>query len=141
MSMTRVIRFSLRSAVLGIVLSARISWALPHEGEVHEEPPFATFDEWAAPYLDGTTSPESATDTEHGLVLAKARRSALVRLLATDPQLAIERALPESLHERLPAAVRPFLERTVAGSAEYDVLAIDDFNPSTDQRKIRYQRT
>ena len=50
-------------------------------------------------------------------------------------------ALPETVRERLPEAVRPYLETTLAGVGVLEVSALCDFVPSTDLRRTHYERT
>jgi PKD repeat protein len=58
-----------------------------------------------------------------GLALARARRAAMERLMAADPQRAVEVALPWEVREGLPEEVAALVEQPLDGVGDYEVVA------------------
>src|SRR5262249_54949686 len=59
-----------------------------------------------------------------GALLAEARRQALAELIPTDPQRALELAVPQSVRAELPGAVTALLEEEVTARGDYQVLGV-----------------
>ena len=121
--------------VLAVALVASPSWAAP-AATPSDEGVFARFDAWAGRAMAGA---QATSSLEEGVDLARRRRGALADLVRANPRRALELALPASVRERLPEAVRPYLETTLAGVGALDVVALCDFVPSTDPRRTHYE--
>ncbi len=96
----------------------------------------AAFDGWLTTWrrADDTAQPALAAA---GRDLALARRAALRDLIAVDPRLALELAVPAGLHAELPAAVRGLLERRIDGRGDFDVqIACGDQGTRIDRTAV-----
>ena len=85
----------------------------PDKGTVAD--PIGAFQRWAREFIDGTA------DLEEGLRLAKARRSAMGRLILENPRQAIANRIDEDTREALPEAIRDQLEQPIHGNGRLDV--------------------
>ena len=94
---------------------------------------FQNFSQWAAQFTNGTVT---LVDGER---FAWKRREAMLDLIQTDPQRAIEMAVPFELRQSLPHEVARFLEEQVDGRGDLEVLAATDFSTSatTISRKVQ----
>ena len=91
-------------------------WAKP----IPEEP-FARFHDWAEKFA--AASPETRAGLEpEGIVLAKERREALAALIKSDPQRALDLAIPAEVRENLPLSISQLLEERVSGRGRLAVL-------------------
>lgn len=96
---------------------------------------FDRFDTWLEQYLDGKFSDPVFIQT--GGNLASARRTAFKELIRANPRAAIERAVSQEIRGRLPSSVSQFLEKSIAASGDFNVVAIDGFDPGEDHRITR----
>lgn len=102
---------------------------------------FADFTNWIQQYRQAA-SPEAKTALEaQGVALAQARRAALALLMDTNPQRALELALPFALRSGLPTAVAQNLEEPISGRGDLMVLSIDRIDPKTGAMTGQIQRT
>jgi hypothetical protein len=92
-------------------------WARPVE-----EPTFAQFAEWTRRYATATPQAGAAMEAE-GVRLARARLAAMAEQIQSNPQRALELAVPQSVRERMPDAVKALLEQPVNATGDLEVLA------------------
>jgi len=71
---------------------------------------FARFDRWIDDYLEDARGEGAESIVAKGHSLALARRSAMARLIESDPQEAIHRAVPFSVRKNLPSSITQHLE-------------------------------
>ncbi len=81
------------------------------------------FNGWAARYLAASDA-EKKTLVDEGVTLASARRTALAKLIPSDPRRAVENAVPPVVRQELPAAIVTRLEERVNERAFFGVLGI-----------------
>jgi hypothetical protein len=86
------------------------------------EEAFARFHDWAEKYAKSTQAEKAALGNE-GIELATARRAALKQLIQTDPQRALELAVPLAVREQMPESIVDRLEERVSGRGRLAVLA------------------
>ena len=96
---------------------------------------FNRFDTWVEQYLNGKFSGDEIIQT--GENLASARRTAFKELIRANPRAAIERAVSEEIQSRLPSSVSQFLEKSVEDRGDFNVVAIDGFDPGEDHQITR----
>lgn len=78
------------------------------------------FNDWAESWKGA--APEARKEMEvEGLRLAKERRPEFKKLIRTDPQRALERAVPRVIRQDLPAAIVAQLEEPVSAKGNYKV--------------------
>jgi hypothetical protein len=87
------------------------------------EPAFAAFKEWTERYGNAGQAARTALEAE-GAVLARARLAALTDLIQSNPERAVQLAVPESLRGRWPEAVRALLETRVDATGDYEVVCV-----------------
>lgn len=88
------------------------------------EPPFAAFKEWTERLeKSGSVAAKTAME-EEGATLARARLAALADLIQSDPQRAVELAVPDSVRGQLPASVRALLEERISRTGDYEVVCV-----------------
>lgn len=85
-----------------------------------KKPEMAAFNLWARRYVQ---SESKAALVPEGLVLAKARLSAMIKLIESDPREAIASTVPASIREQLPPQVAPYLEARVSGRGNHLVFS------------------
>ena len=83
---------------------------------------FENFSQWAKAFTNG------AVTIMDGQRLAWKRHEAMLELIQTDPQRAIELSVPFELRQRLPPPVTKFFEEQVDGRGDLEVLAATDFS-------------
>ncbi len=106
--------------------------ALPRESA----PPassLAAFQRWAEEFFAAPESDRSAL-ARSGVELARERRVELEQLIRTNPRLALEHAVSDSVRGRLPQEVRGLLEERVSGRGFFGVLVAD--NPDAQAREV-----
>src|SRR2546421_7459794 len=114
---------------------------VPVEPERSHDGAVASFNHWIEEYL-ATSSGEAREAMEcAGESLAQARRQALAALIESDPQQALQLAVPASLRRQLPAAVLAHLEERVSARATYEVIAVlgrsgEPLSEPTIQRRV-----
>lgn len=86
------------------------------------EPAFARFHEWTTRYLAAPINDRTALEAE-GLVLAQTRRAELKELIVTNPEHALDLAVPLALRQQLPDSVVELLEERLDGRGELALLA------------------
>ncbi len=95
------------------------------EAEVEAEVDFTAFLAWATTHLEagdqGATAATSRLEAR-GLELARRRRDDLIDLIQTQPERALQLALPETVRASLPPAIADLVERTVDGRGDLEVL-------------------
>ena len=80
--------------------------------------PLGEFDAWLARY-EAASVAERPNLTAEGERLAKRRQPAMLRLIATQPAMALRRAVPRLA--KLPESVAQHVEQHAEGLARYDV--------------------
>jgi hypothetical protein len=83
---------------------------------------FETFTEWANRHGAAGPAQAKADLLAEGEQLAKARHEEMVRLVRSDPQLALARVLPYSLRKLLPPSLAPYLEQPVDARGTLEVI-------------------
>src|SRR5205823_1997252 len=106
-----------------------------HDGAV------ASFNHWIEEYLATSSGEEREVMECAGESLAQARRQALAALIESDPQQALQLAVPASLRRQLPASVLAHLEERVSARATYEVIAVlgssgEPLSEPTIQRRV-----
>ena len=82
---------------------------------------FERFDKWVTGYVKAAPV-ERASMLGEGVRIARERRSALAKLIPTDPKAALEQAVPMVIRQRLPTDVIEQLEERVSARVFYGVL-------------------
>ena len=85
---------------------------------------FAAFDRWLEDYVATTSDSDAKALEPEGEALASQRRSALAKLIVSDPARAIRLAVPNRIRQELPASIVQHLEERVSGLARFDVIAV-----------------
>lgn len=70
---------------------------------------------------------QGKAETARGVELAKARETAMVALIQSDPERALERAIATGQRAKLPKEVAAHVERQVSGRGDLMVAVADDF--------------
>jgi len=86
------------------------------------EPAFAQFADWTRRYSAATPQAGAAMEAD-GIVLARVRLLAMAELIQSNPQRALELAIPQSVRDRMPAAITALLEQPVNATGDLEVLA------------------
>ena len=81
---------------------------------------FASFDAWASAYGSNPQAAD-APQLAEGLALAEARREALKKLIATDPEAALRQSVRYVVRRALPLAVQELLEEPVNAAGSFEV--------------------
>ena len=111
-----------------------VAAAAPTRAEVLAQ--IAAFDGWLTAWRRAEAG-QQTTLTAAGRELAMARRTALKRLIETDPQLALERAIPEGFRAEMPAEVRACLEERIDGRGTFEVqISCGDNETRTDRAVV-----
>ncbi len=84
---------------------------------------FEEFDRWIEGYLAAGSPADRTALEQDGESLALARRPALARLIESDPERAIQLAIPVRNRQQLPASIARHLEERVSALARFDVVA------------------
>src|SRR5262249_53487791 len=85
--------------------SAEVTWNEPIKEEA-----FARFHDWAERYLQAPPGPDKAGLEIEGIELARKRQSELTALIQSDPQRALELAVPIRVRQGLSPALNALLE-------------------------------
>lgn len=85
------------------------------------EPRFAAFADWLQRF-EQTDKAGQAVLTEEGRALARERLTALADMVQTNPERALELALPHSVYQQLPAELRELVETPVNTRGDLAVL-------------------
>ncbi|HON07854.1 MAG TPA: hypothetical protein PLW02_07125, partial [Verrucomicrobiota bacterium] len=88
-----------------------------------DEPEFRKFNDWVLKYREANPVAKEQIEKE-GIELAQNRIKSLARLIITDPQRALELALPESVKTSLPKSIQPYLEEQINTRADYEVVCV-----------------
>ena len=101
---------------------------LPPQDQLWEQPvsetPFANFTEWTRRYAQATTPETKAALEAEGVALAETRRAALADLIQSNPERALELAVPFAVRRAMPASVLALLEERVNARGDYQVLGV-----------------
>lgn len=92
-------------------------WAVP---PVESE--FAPFAEWTRRHAAAAPADRAALEAE-GVALARARLTAMANLVQTNPERALELAVPSVVRGALPASVQALLEQPVNARGDLEVIA------------------
>ncbi len=87
------------------------------------EPAFARFKDWTKRHAAATPQGRAALEDE-GVALARARLAAMADRIRSNPQRALELAVPLVVRERMPASVRALLEERVSATGDYSVVCV-----------------
>lgn len=96
---------------------------------------FAEFDGWVSNYIACRVGEITPSLLERGETAAIARRSAMRKLIRTDPEQALQRAIDAKDRLRLPDRVRQHLEKWVSGEGDFLVMAVDFENGTHEVRR------
>jgi hypothetical protein len=88
------------------------------------EPEFARFADWTRRYAQAPTAAAQASLEAEGVLLARARLTALADLIVHRPERALDLSVPASVRAGLPAAIAPLLEEPVNTRGDYEVLCV-----------------
>jgi hypothetical protein len=88
------------------------------------EPAFAAFADWCENYLETETPEARAALEAEGVALARDRRVAMAELIQSNPQRALELAVPMGLRRALPRAVVELIEERVSARGSLAVLGV-----------------
>ncbi len=88
------------------------------------EPEFAAFKEWTERYRQASGTEAKAGLEAEGLRIARVRLTALADLIQSNPQRALELAVPFTVRTALPVSVQALLEEQVNTRGDYQVLAV-----------------
>jgi hypothetical protein len=97
---------------------------------------FGAFDDWSARYLSGSPEERKALAIE-GKRLAAARRKVLARLIESDPEQALAKAVAMRLRQELPDSVVEQLEERVNDRGDFEVLGILGDSGTSIRRFVR----
>ncbi|MEO6036178.1 MAG: hypothetical protein ABIQ35_13060, partial [Verrucomicrobiota bacterium] len=85
------------------------------------EPPAAEFQKWTAKYQNASASGKTMLEAE-GVLLAMDRQKFLANLIRTDPERALQLAVPVASRRDLPESIQELLEKRVSARGELAVL-------------------
>ena len=88
------------------------------------EPAFAAFQDWVRRYQSAPTPAARAALESEGIELARARRTALADLIQSNPERALQLAVPRGVSGSLPGAVAQWLEEQVTARGDYQVMGV-----------------
>ncbi len=94
-----------------------------HPRNIEGDKVLTAFDQWVEEYLAASSPTELTRLEDDGEQLAKARRYALAELIETDPERALQEAVPFAKRQKLPGSIQQQLEERVSGTASYRVIA------------------
>lgn len=86
------------------------------------EPAFAAFQDWVVRH-EGADASSAAALAEEGLRLAVARRGEMRELMLSQPERALELAVPRTVRARLPEAIQQELEEWVSAKGDHVLLS------------------
>lgn len=109
-----------RGPARGAPAAARLD--APAMADVRGEAACQGFVQWAARPAPALPAQRAGWEAD-GIQLAQQRRDHLEDLIQADPKRALELALPYRVRSRLPAAVLEWVEESVSGVGDLDVLA------------------
>ena len=87
------------------------------------EPAFARFMDWTKRHAAATPQGRAALE-DQGVALARARLAAMADRIRSNPERALELAVPHAVRERMPASVRALLEERVSATGDYSVVCV-----------------
>ena len=88
------------------------------------EPQFAAFKDWVDRYRKADSAEAKAALEEEGAPLARARLTAMADIIQSNPERALELAVPEGVRRELPGTINALLEEQVNARGEFQVLAV-----------------
>jgi alpha-tubulin suppressor-like RCC1 family protein len=94
------------------------------ESRIISEQKVASFHRWADQYRAAVTTEQKLVMEKEGLRLALQRREAMVSLIQTDPNRALELTVPYSVRREMPSSISSQFETVVNGRGKLDVLAL-----------------
>jgi hypothetical protein len=103
------------------------------------EADFSRFEEWIGKYTVGTPDAKTAL-LPAGIELAKARRTTLQKLIVSNPQAALQRAVSWKTRQLLPSSIVELLEERISGRGEFMVLIVDQVDPQTGRMRGKLLR-
>ncbi len=97
------------------------SAAVPSQSK--ETDPFAAFDAWLKQHALHITTSQATDLLTVGLTLAEKRRDAMLKLMESDPQTALAKALPTSSRKTLPTAFESLIEENFSVQGDLALVA------------------
>ena len=104
------------------VVAAFLAWSGPASQASDEDPVFAQFHQWALQHATAPGGQAQRQLVSQGVVLAKARQTALKSLAQQDPAAALKLVESHAVRQSLTADVANFIEERVSGLANVRVL-------------------
>jgi hypothetical protein len=114
---------SVSSAIAAPTLAAKADPATPAP-EPNPEKALNDFREWTTQYRIAPTAAARSGLEAQGETLAKQRAEAMSHLIETDPQRALQEAVPFWMRRDLPASITQHLEQPVSGRGTFGVLGV-----------------
>jgi hypothetical protein len=99
-----------------------VAEVLPTLSDSTTEPQFAAFNSWLRRFAQADDASKKALE-EEGIILARQRLNAFADLVLTNPQRALELALPRSVRGQLPESIRALLEEPINAKGDLAVIA------------------
>ncbi|MHB8519925.1 MAG: immunoglobulin domain-containing protein, partial [Limisphaerales bacterium] len=115
-------------AQTGAVCSSAAAGTQPNDASEWGQTAFAAFQSWTSwttRYLAEADTDAKTQLLPEGLVLARERHAALIRLIETNPQTALASTVPAAVRQQLPVEILNELETRVDGIGDFIVLAAD----------------
>ncbi|MHB8522836.1 MAG: hypothetical protein ACYDH9_19035 [Limisphaerales bacterium] len=127
-----IVRYALLTflclAQTGAVCSSAAAGTQPNDASEWGQTAFAAFQSWTSwttRYLAASDSDAKTQLLPEGLVLARERHAALIRLIETDLQTALASTVPAAVRQQLAVEILNELETRVDGIGDFIVLAAD----------------
>ncbi len=123
---------TVESSVVGSAPNPPTAWQPSPAGRE-----FAAFADWVARYRQAAAGAKPALEAE-GKVVARARLTALANLIQTNPEQALQQAVPQPVRELLPDAIQPLLEEPVNTRGDFEVYCVlpVDGQPATPMVRV-----
>ena len=91
---------------------------------------------WQANYAADPAAADDATLLQQGIELARAHRAAMLELLQSSPELALQSALTFAEHAALPPEMQALVETPFTAAVDIDILAVCDTDPLTPETRV-----
>jgi uncharacterized delta-60 repeat protein len=109
------------AAVPSVVPASTTSAISQTTARVDDSSPSSAFENWAREFV-GANDARRAVLLPQAAALASARRAEMAELIRKNPELALKKALPFELRQKLPESVQQSIEQPVRGRGDYKVM-------------------